>query len=482
VGEAAFVRLEDPLPSTSPWFDGSRVSVVAARGETVGFQVLDRSGESVSLAIAGDGLQVRGYSVEAFVVKRPSTALYGGGRGRGTYPDALHRTEGAIAAPAYFELEVARDARPGSIVGTLTVGAREVPVELTVAPVTLPPLPAARVWAYEDPRELPDGDRRSSRDLPERRALISDEERACIDVFRAHGVLLSPDLRLPWWPARKELFAGVTDLPVMISTDPAEARVDVQGWIAATQGTGHVPFTIPIDEPRTAESRAAVRALATAVRAAGGGPTTFRYAVTDEPRPEYGDLVDLYISWKAAHLAGDQHARWTYNGAPPYAGSMVLDAYAPGPRTWGWIAWRWEIPTWYVWDALYWHDRHNARRERITAPPLNPRVDPISFDDGEDRGNLDGVLALPAEGAAGCLPTLRLAAVRRGQLDRLLIEAAASCDARTTSQLVERMVPRALGDAGREASWPTTDAAWEQARRDLIALAICAPGSSRTAP
>jgi hypothetical protein len=234
-----------------------------------------------------------------------------------------------------------------------------------------------------------------------------------------------------------------------------------------------VPFAIPIDEPRTAEARAKVRALAEAVRAAGGGPRTFQFAVTDEPRPEYGDLVDLYISWNAAHLTGDTHDRWTYNGKPPIAGSMTLDAESPGMRSWGWIAWRWNIPVWYVWDALYWHDRHNRKGAPPPGRALDPSVDSVSFTDGEDAGNFDGVLALPA--ADGCQRTLRLASLRRGIQDRALLELAARCDPAATARLAAALVPRALGDAEKSGkpAWPTDEAAWERARRQLLELARC---------
>jgi hypothetical protein len=326
------------------------------------------------------------------------------------------------------------------------------------------------MWAYADPRELVWANGGTGDPA---RAVASPAERACIELFRAHGVLLSPDLQLAWWEARRPLLDGFADVPVMISTDPAKAADEVRGWIAATAGTGQVPFTIPIDEPRTPERRAQVRALADAVRAAGGGPGRFHFAVTDSPRPEYGDAVDLYISWRAAHVAGDPVKRWTYNGAPPYAGAVVLDAETPGTRTWGWIAWRWKIPVWYVWDALYWHDRHNRKGRALPGRALDPRVDPVSFDDGEDRGNLDGVLALPA--ADGCRPTLRLAALRRGNQDRQLLELAARCAPEATAELAATLVPRALGDApahGRP-SWPITEGAWEVARRKLLALAAC---------
>jgi hypothetical protein len=292
-------------------------------------------------------------------------------------------------------------------------------------------------------------------------------------MFRTYGVLLSPDVHLEDWPARRDLLAGLpglVDVPVWISDDPAQAAEQVKRWIAVFAGTGQVPFAIPIDEPRTPEARRRVRALAEVVRAAGGGPSTFRLAVTDEPRPEYGDLIDLYISPRAAHLAGDRVARWTYNGAPPRAGAMVLDAESPGMRTWGWIAWRWNIPIWYVWDALYWHDRHNRKTSPMADRALDPRRDPVSFDDGDDHGNFDGVLALP-----GCQPTLRLAALRRGYQDHALLELAAACNRPAAEQLAAQLVPRALGDAGEAAAWPADDAAWEAARHKLIELASCHP-------
>lgn len=458
IGESSRLRTTDPTPATSPWFDGTRIALVAARGEILGFQVVHRGGGPVALALgpggAAPGVVVRGYAVDPVEVRRPSTAMYGGSHGAGTYADGLSSAAVPTTDPAYFELEVARDAAPGVIDGVLTAAGRTIPVALTIAPVTLPPLPA-RVWAYEDARESI--------------WAAGVDERACIAMFRAYGVLLSPDIHLEDWPARRDLLAGTHDVPVWISADPALAGDQVKRWIATFAGTGQVPFAIPIDEPRTPAQRRAVRALADVVRAAGGGPTSFRFAVTDDPHDEYGDAIDLYISLRA-HRTGDRVARWTYNGAPPSAGSMVVDAEAPGMRTWGWIAWRWQIPIWYVWDALYWHDRHNHKAVPLPLRALDPRRDAVSFDDGEDHGNLDGVLALP-----GCRPTLRLAALRRGAQDRGLLELAAACDPAAAAQLAAQLVPRALGDAGDAAAWPRDDAAWEAARRRLIELASCQP-------
>ncbi len=352
------------------------------------------------------------------------------------------------------------------MIGNLVAGAQPVRVELAVSSATMPELPIEGVWAYEDPREF------AWAGLPASSlAAPSASERACIAMFRGYGVLLSPDLPIDAWPARRELLRGAPDVPAVIPEDPATAPEAVHAWIAATAGTHQVPFAIPIDEPRDAAAFAKVEALATAVRAAGGGASSFRYAVTAAPSAALRGPIDLYLAGSAAHLAGDAVARWTYNGKPPEAGAMVVDAAEPGVRTWGWIAWRYHIPTWYAWDALYWHDRHQRHGAPLPGRALDVAHDAVSFDDGDDHGNLDGVLAEPGDAAHPCRPTLRLAALRRGLEDRALLDAAYACDPAATTLLATRLVPRALGDARGAATWPASDADFERARIDVLAIA-----------
>ncbi len=464
------MRTGAALPATTPWLVDGKLSLVAARGETLGLQIFHRETGTTTVAIAG--VDVRGFNVEPVTVARPSTAMYGGSQGAGNYPDGLTASTAPTTNPAYFELAIARDAAPGSRTGELVVAGQRIPIALTIANVTLPPL-RLDVWAYFDQRELAWASGSTNQPTKAASRDAGDAERACIDLFRAHGVLLSPDLTVDTYKVRKPLLFDFPFIPVALSDDPPTAASEVREWIAATAGTNQIPFAIPIDEP-TADARPKLRALADAVRAAGGG-SKFRLAVTDEPRPEYGDAIDLYIHWNAAHLTGDTHPRWTYNGKPPRAGSMVVDAITPGMRTWGWIAHRYAIPVWYVWDALYWHDRHNNKRKKIAlpGPALDIARDAASFDDGEDRGNLDGVLAL--SGAGSCKPTLRLAALRRGLQDRALLELAAKCKPTETAALAASIIPRALGDAPADGdpSWPTDEAAWETARRTLLSLAAC---------
>ncbi|HEX5057961.1 MAG TPA: hypothetical protein VFV99_01320 [Kofleriaceae bacterium] len=477
MSEALRLRDGDPLPKTSPFYDGERIRLVAARGETIAFQVVTRTFADSSLIIKANGVSVRRWATLALQAKRASTSMYGATLGTGWYRDRLEPTDSlddeAIrlleTKGTLFELVVARDADVGMFTGNVIVDQKWIPLDLTIVDVTLPPIPP-RVWAYYDPRELEWAKLGTgSIEAP------SEQEKRCIAMFRDYGVVLSVDMTPAAYPARKELLGDFPYVPVRLPKNVSAVAADVRAWIDATKGTGKLPFAIPIDEPRTPDARAKVKELATVVRAAGGGPSTFLYAVTAEPHPDFADLVDLYITLKPRRT--DTLPRWTYNGAPPRAGSMVLDTVSPGTRTWGWIGYRYNIPVWYVWDALYWNDRHNRKGAPLPGREFGV-YDAISFDDGEDRGNLDGVLALPGDTTMPCRPTLRLAAIHRGMQDRQLIELAAQCKPDETDKLVAQMVPRALGDIpGRTVagdgspSWPTDDAAWESARQKLLEIA-----------
>jgi hypothetical protein len=75
VGESTRVRLEDPFPASTPWFDGREVTLVAAHNEILGIQVLHRTPGAVQLSIPN--ARIRAFNVESFPVSRPSTKIYG---------------------------------------------------------------------------------------------------------------------------------------------------------------------------------------------------------------------------------------------------------------------------------------------------------------------------------------------------------------------------------------------------------------------
>jgi hypothetical protein len=459
-GESTKIRRGDRLPATSASFDGATVRLRAARGETLGVTVWVTGHAAVGLAL--DDATVRGYRVTYQQVRRPSTRMYGPSAGAGAWPDRLVPAEAPVIdadGAAFFELEVPATATAGLHRGVVRVDARAIPIELTVDDVTMPSITEApRVWAYVDEAEV---DRTATGGVL-----------AWSRAMRRLGVAAAPDLRVDDWDRDAEMVRGLPWVPVRLPDDPAAWDGDIRTWVARLAGTGRRPFAIPIDEPHGDAAKAEVRARAAQVRAAGAG--AFLYAVTDAPDPAYGDLVDLYISPLAVTLAAPDPAhRWTYNGAPPYAGSMILDTDGAALRTWGWIGWRWQVPLWYVWDSAYWRDRYGARRSGVPSDHVDPARDSVTFDDGEDHGNLDGVLAWSDE--RGFVPTLRLAALRRGLQDRALLELLERCAGRAAAEAIAApMVPTALGDVGgdgfqsRPGSWPTDEASWEAARFRIL--------------
>jgi hypothetical protein len=250
-----------------------------------------------------------------------------------------------------------------------------------------------------------------------------------------------------------------------ISSEAAIAS-DVQQWLEIFRGSGVTPFAIPIDEPRSLAEKQRARRVAEQIGRAGGGRPGLLRAVTDAPLPVYGDSIDVYIwpaSFPVAHTGAAQGVRfWTYNGKPPSAGSMILDSDGVALRTWGWIAERYQVELWYAWEGLYFSDRYNR------GGPTDVRRDPLTFDErsrgGNDYGNGDGLLVYP-----GPLPSLRLKALRRGLQDRLLLRELGACGGEERARrIVERAVPRALGEARGAPSWSIEESDWEQARRSVL--------------
>jgi hypothetical protein len=319
------------------------------------------------------------------------------------------------------------------------------------------------VWAFYLPREIARAHGLLDDDSP---ALLA-REKSYYDLFRAHGVLLAADLPPARFAARRELIHDVRYWPVAINvSSDATIEDDVHRWLELFRGVAATPFAIPIDEPRTVEQRQRARHIAEAIRRAGGGRPQLLCAVTDAKAPVYGDAIDVFISPKnfpsgvPPTPAGERF--WTYNGRPPEAGSMILDTEGSALRTWGWIAYRYDVELWYAWEGLYFSDRYNGQR------PTDVMREPITFDErtrgGTDWGNGDGVLAYP-----GPRPSLRLKALRRGLQDRLLLRELESCGQGALARdLARRTVPRALGEGGFAPGWPVVESDWERARGELL--------------
>ena len=470
VGESTKLRRGDPLPASSPFFDGKTVSLRAVRGETLGVQVLVRAPADVTLTIGGDGVAVQPFTVGYVRVREPSSRMYGPSRGSGDYPDRLDPTTAPVHAQpaAYFDVAVAAIAAPGDRTGTLTVGDRRFPVTLSIAPVAIDVSESPLVWVWYSAAEVARAHGMADDDSAAELAI----ERRYVDLFRAHGAYLMNDPSPERFAARKSLFDPAARYwPVWIHTDDHAAMArDVSRWVDIFRDLPQIPFVIPVDEPHGATARARVVANGRVIRDAGGGWPHLLHAVTDRWRPSYGDDVDVFISPRSVPpprgvRRGDGRplSFWTYNGRPPRAGSMVIDTDGVALRTWGWIGERYDLELWYAWEGLYFTDRYNG-----ADAPTDLMATPITFDQrrkgGADWGNGDGLLAYP-----DAVPSLRLEALRRGLEDRLLLRKLAACGGGgEAAGMVRAMIPRALAEGRGAAAWPSDEAVWETARRTLI--------------
>lgn len=458
-------------PAASPVFDGHVLRLRGARGEVLGLQVLidHRAPVTLDLGLPTDVATVERFTVGYLRVVEPSTSMCGGSTGKGEYPDLLAPTDAPIttADAAFFDVAIAPGAPPGVHAGTLTVGARAVPVELRVEPITIDLAAQTSVWAWYKAAQVA-----RTHALPEDGPEAIALERRYVELFRRHGVHLMTDFaaRASSYAARRDLLAEAPLglVPVKVSTDPAQAAIDARLHLGELAGTGLTGFAWPIDEPRDDATRAKVRAIGEALRTVTDGERRLLLEVADAPSPAYGDQVDIYMHptvFPAMRDAGRPGQRWwTYNGTWPRAGSSIIDGPGTSYRVLGWIQERYAVELWHIWEVLYFEDRYNKHLGNDVL------TNPLTFDqrgmvaDAPDWCNGDGLLAYPQ-----VRPSLRLKALRRGLQDRALIRKLAGCGG-DVAGLLRRVVPRALGDAADTgaASWSLSEAPFEVARGELL--------------
>jgi hypothetical protein len=463
-GESVRAKRGEPAANDSSVFDGRRVDLRGVRGETLGLGVrVPAKARLVRLRLPDSAASVDGFAVQSIDVREPSSSMYGESRGRGSYPDILVPARDGVRTneQAYFDIAIRRTAAPGRYSGTLEVDARAIDVTLVVDRESIDLEKQPLVWVFYLPKEVARAHRLPEDDGP---ALL-DIESQYHALFRAHGALLAADLRPDRFPPRRRFVRDVRYWPVALDLSSDETiAADVHTWIELFRGSDATPFAIPVDEPQTLEQRKRARHVAEVIGRAGGGSPRLLRAVTDAPSPDYGGAFDVFFAPtnRVPPPALRSQPIFTYNGKPPAAGSMILDTDGVALRTWGWIAFRYDIDLWYAWEGLYFTDRYNG------GAPKDIALQPISFDErlkgGSDWGNGDGVLAYP-----GPLPSLRLKALRRGLTDRLLLQKLEACGGGAKArQIARRIVPRALAEAQGSPSWPTQESKWERARRDVL--------------
>jgi hypothetical protein len=426
---------------------GGTLRLRGARGEVLGVRVIAGAG---AISLPREIASVNGFRVGDVDVREPSTSLYGPSSGKGVYPDTLTPTN---AAADFFDVKISANAAPGKYAGTLALGDKTIPCELVVEPITIDITRDPLVWVFYLPSEIA------------RAEMLADDDGAAelaaelryAQLFREHGAFLAADLPPARYAPRRPLLAGLRFLPIAVRVASDEdTKADLAAWHTLLANVAAIPFAIPVDEPHSLDTWARAQHVAQLIHA------NEKKILVGVTAPYHADLAsdfDLFI-------ASSPHGRYrfTYNGKPPQAGSMIIDTEGVALRTWGVIAFRYHIDLWYAWEGLYFRDRYNGGDAMDLVNTFDERR--AKHEPDGDHGNGDGLLAYP-----GALPSLRLKALRRGLQDRLLLQKIAACgDTQDADAIAHALVPVALDDAkGKgQGAWPHDEAAWERARNQLL--------------
>ena len=324
-------------------------------------------------------------------------------------------------------------------------------------------------------------------------------ERAYHRMAHAHGAFLIYDTGLPRLERYLPMMSGSLyeggpspgqGAPYWPVPLDARDRLGVQGgaaaaarWFQSRKLTTR-PFVYLADEPGSEEDYRRIIQRAAWIHDAPPPGNTLPVLVTEQVEPEHpswpslAGSVDYWVSGDNFPEPARTRRRttadrfFTYNGHPPHSGSHLLDAPGTGLRTWGWIAHRFDMDMWFLWQGAYYRDIYNkgpARDPHLTAGTYDRRLQ----GKGYQLGNGDGVLIYPPlPGQAAPLASMRLKALRRGVQDLLYLRLASERGhGDRVEELLSRLVPRVMKEAkDGPPSWPEQEAPWERARMRLIDL------------
>lgn len=358
----------------------------------------------------------------------------------------------------WFDLTIPEDAPAGHYAATisLNLGLKkplEIPVELDVYAFALPREIHFRNWFYYGAEQLTGYYGNS--------AQAEAVEQALVRLAHDHRINLTTEVRVPllesaraeWWdrvgpqldgraydrgPCRGAA-APLIAVALPSTTDQAAvksmAKATVDFFGSHGGGLADRLFLYTVDEPATRSQYDDVRRVGAWVHDAVGRrlPVMVTAPVT-APKPELGSLEDAVDIFCSAETTPADVRRWrergghiwVYNGG--WAGPPLIDCPLLGIAAWGAAQWRFGTEGWFMWDALYWRQKHIGV-ETITRL----YEDPLTFDetlkkdkDGRPypaqdalRLNGDGVFFYPGDvvGYGEPLTCVRAKAFRRGAQD-----------------------------------------------------------------
>lgn len=280
-----------------------------------------------------------------------------------------------------------------------------------------------------------------------------------------------------------------------------EAHVMEQGWTETEWSL----FINSTDEPRTVEAFEEIERYGELLHSASLSDTEdilYRidagpFSSIDREIPDWdverifaevGDVVDIWnccggVPFVSTSDLASRRSRhpdeqaWFYSSnaaGEPAIGSLLIDGEALGPRTWGWILWRYGFDAGVSWE-LGWPDSACLATPDCSGFGLNGDASLVYLAD-----------ALGAEGAV--VPSIRLKNLRRGAEDYeylWLLNQEGLGD--LADAYAARLVPRALDDGlipGMNGAWGHDPATWDAVRREMglvLSGAMPAPDPVRVA-
>lgn len=283
------------------------------------------------------------------------------------------------------------------------------------------------------------------------------------------------------------------DATLQAALRAVEAHVVERGWTRTEWNL----FINTLDEPRTPEAFAQIRRYGRLLKTAGlTRPELVRFRIDAGNFAAIGDVLDGWTVDRIFEEIGDEVDVWNVCGGVPFIGSkalaarrrahpdeqawfyasntagepaigsILIDGEALGPRTWGWILWRYGFAAGVAWE-IGWPRPTCLRDATCSGFGLN--------------GDASLVYLADELGAPGVvLPSIRLKNLRRGAEDHELLRLLAASGRRELADAyAARLVPRALDDGvapGAPGQWDHDPAAWDAVRREVEAvLAGAAP-------